>query len=689
MNEVITQEADIDPGHNGKAFPIKKIAFAFSLLTLQLLPVLYSSSYRVGLIVFLLMFGIGIPFSLVFARVSKMSPFCLCLAPASTIIITTVLGSFLIGFDIPIKYLPLGTVLLSVVTLVAFLFTNIKSNLNSKNILLEALVNGIQAMSVCATPVLFLSLLPILRLPMPSSTYRLGPDIVSYAKTTQFYLVGGLHSQAKKALLECAGMGAVEFNHFCDATMSWPPACNYRWGLASYQCFVAQLAQSEHAFETSYISMALCNASLSLVLLLILQLLKPKNRIYTIIGAIAICLNCNLIYIWTEGFQANFLAILIFTLILFVLIHQAEFATHSTAVDSKIFAIRNYIFLGICSLSVTLTYTECLLFILLPFLAAAWVLSLFFTSAFKFDGVKIGLSVGAGFLCAAPAGFLWEWILFTLRQLKEAGGNGYMQPHWANLPEILGLSNIYSNCTENLMGALIGRTSTSIIIGIALTLFIIYMVVKTWRFANPPLKIFGLASSIIILAILVFVKLKSPGNNYTYMKVYVFHIPIIFVFLLTSILSISDCVKKQSKILAHAALILILALALINGIKHITVYENECSHVTREQLSLQILSKIIDLENAFIIPQAISETTLHRHISKWNCIGAILPTRWFIQPLWFDINWLSKLGNRNVYILIEKGAPSSIAFPTPETIYEDDRFILKGTGITVSQINRK
>ena len=79
-------------------------------------------------------------------------------------------------------------------------------------------------------------------------------------------------------------------------------------------------------------------------------------------------------------------------------------------------------------------------------------------------------------LALLPCQFLLDWFLISLKQVTEEGGNGYPQPYWAFLSEILGLSNIYQNINATNGGASMNYSTKQFILAILSTLALLSIV---------------------------------------------------------------------------------------------------------------------------------------------------------------------------------------------------------------------
>jgi hypothetical protein len=67
--------------------------------------------------------------------------------------------------------------------------------------------------------------------------------------------------------------------------------------------------------------------------------------------------------------------------------------------------------------------------------------------------------------------------MISIKQVTEEGGNGYPQPYWASLNEILGLNNIYEAINSFNGGKAIERSRLGIVIASLSSAFIGLMLI--------------------------------------------------------------------------------------------------------------------------------------------------------------------------------------------------------------------
>ena len=228
------------------------LLFSFQLVILFFLP-----AYRNVVIIYLFLFSIGMNLYILITPSFLKERFSyLVLIPLVGLIVLSVLGAYFIGFNIQITLL--GPALLFISLVASFIqfkfsreefvsiFTELKADY--KRVLIAG--TGI------ATPLIFCLIFPVLLSDYSTSAYRIGPDLATYAKMSQFFLDGGTWVEAGKRAEEFAGMSVGEINRYCDATMSWPVNFYFRWGLTAYQVVVSVITFTKHSYETAFISLA-------------------------------------------------------------------------------------------------------------------------------------------------------------------------------------------------------------------------------------------------------------------------------------------------------------------------------------------------------------------------------------------------------------------------------------------------
>ena len=662
------------------------------LLGLQIILTCAFPAYRIGAYLLALFVLLGVPFIGLLNAIDRGRPWSYSLAPVITVVVITIIGAFLLGMDGAIWLLPVGLLVTSVSCAVAARVLDGRSSPVTSERDGESFRACATSVLLISTPVLLLSLLPLLGQVRLGSPFRFGPDIAFYAKMVQYYLDGGTWSAANASLAEYASMGAIEINRYSDATLSWSPAYNFRWGLTMYQSLVALLTKSTHAFESVFVSMAIINVLVGLTVHRLLVFVNPTTSKWTTLASIAICLNSNLLYIWTEGFHANFLAVLLFTFVVYLiaLAHPERFAACTPGQAGAVSlgqAVAPHVVLALAVLSMTLSYTEGVFFILVPFLGTTLLVSL--RKSLLKTPKKTLMTAGAvilGVVAAIPCGFLHVWLPMTIRQLKEAGGNGYMQPHWANPAEIIGLLDLYTPCSVAKINQLIPRSQLEMTLALLYTSVLCGCLFRSWRKASSGLRALFISATVIVLMTYVAVGIKSPGNNYTYMKTYVFYVPV----LTTVVLSlVSACAKGAnvtwSSTVAYFIPPAMIALIGLNGLLFLEKYQREQTFISQDEIRLQRIAKLIDLNSALVVPQLHRPMSFPTKCMKLSCLAAIINTRWFFQERWSDPHWGSRVRDRRIYVLQEKSAYAEKAAES-SVIYEDDQFVFFDTGRHVSQL---
>ena len=221
--------------------PVPKLIIA-SLFVAQAFLLFQFLAYRnvVCIFVFLYFTGLNL-YLLMMPSFFRKRFFCFVLVPLSGLLAISIIGSYFIGFSVDIKFLTPTLLIVSCIGYVLsfkflradFLefFSEIKADY-SFVLLVYTLV---------VTPIILILISPVLFLDYSTSPVRIGPDLGSYSKMTQYLLDGGTRSKSLQSISALAGLSHLEITRYIGDTMSWPFAYYFRWGLTAFQVVVQTL----------------------------------------------------------------------------------------------------------------------------------------------------------------------------------------------------------------------------------------------------------------------------------------------------------------------------------------------------------------------------------------------------------------------------------------------------------------
>ncbi len=654
--------------------PIAIIAILtfFQILLMFVLP-----AYRNVVITYFFLFFIGMnQYEILTPHFLKERFFYFLFIPFNGLLFLTVLGGYFIGFSIDIKFLVptlLGITFLSF--LINFYF-NLEKFIMVFSDLKADFSIALIFFTLIATPLILCLIAPVLFSGHTTSPYRIGPDMASYAKMAQYLLDGGTWAEANQRAGEFAGMSPGDINRYSDATMSWPLMYYFRWGLTAFQATVTTITSSKHAFETAFISIAIPYLFLCGLVLLWLKSRMGLGIVAALLGAIAFALNPNMINLWYEGFYGNTFALCFFILILFIFLNLR-------GIDS--FKVRDIIqsilFSSILFAASLLSYGEGVFFILPAFLIFVFIVDFFMNRSIKWTPYLVIFgSACIGLLLILPADFIVHWAILTLKQLTQEGGNGYAQPLWALPHEILGFSSIYLGATSDVAGKLISRSAIKLIVGLILSCMVLYSLFLYFSRKSRKENALYITSILLVAVSACLVYYKNPNNNYTYMKMYVFFLPILFITFWSSLTLFYE--KQFVSLFCKDMFFLLLAIPMaINGIVYIFQFKEESTLIENYKIALHSEIKQINFDNVIMYPYSMHSSRI--------MYPAILPVPWMIPSSWNSDHWIDKpyyknFMNHKVYLFIEKESGHSYVVQNGRVVFENQCCLITDTGKIVS-----
>lgn len=621
----------------------------FILMLTQAVLLIYFPFYLFVLVAYLFLFLLGFLFQkYLIPKYFNSDGYTWVFSPLVGLGILSLAGAYVIAFNMQIKLLvilpllsALGWVVLRRNSLVAIF----KKTTETKNLLFERMHDVFMYLTLCITPIIFILLYPALSIDGLTTPIRVGPDAALYASMSQYLLDGKTWFEANLRAQEFIGMSTGEITRYTNATMSWPFMYFYRWGLVAFQTVFLLMNGLEHAYRAVFASLIL---PYLLTGGLVYYWLRERFQLSICIaaaGAIGFIFNANFLNLWFEGFYGN-----VFSLCFYAFLYLS---IDVFSADQKLVAkeSRGYLILLAFIFSVILvSYGEGLIFVLPPLIAVHFLCNLIF---YKRINVRLYAYLSAGVLIAIiillPCRFLVDWIILTIRQVTEEGGNGYPQPYWALANEILGLNNIYV-LVERFNGG-VAFIRSKLNLAIATISSLIVMAVFIWYVVRGRIRAaLGISAYLLVGVFGLYIYKTSPSNNYAYMKMYIFLLPILFVYFWVALCFFVHQVKFEilsanSKIVA----ISIAGLIFVNGLSYIVSYEKNTTKIPIAYIKEHEAFKGLKLDDAVIFS-----------LAKTNfpyILPAIIPGEW-ITYAWDGKNfrmdeYFQKFQNKKVLLLYE------------------------------------
>ena len=124
----------------------------------------------------------------------------------------------------------------------------------------------------------------------------------------------------------------------------------------------------------------------------------------------------------------------------------------------------------------------------------------------------------------------------------------------------------------------------------------------------------------------IFVFIKSRENNYMYMKYYVFMLPILILFLWTSLnysINQNSIFKKKHKNLIYSIVTFII---FVNGILYVAKYSYYSTYIDDDRITLYLENKNKNFENVIIYPYNYSGI-LYSYASLYAYMHLLISSR--------------------------------------------------------------
>ena len=649
----------------------------FILILFQALLISFLPPYRYIFIQYVYLYLAGILLvRIVIPDQINLKEFIWLFAPLVGLILNAVSGAYAIAFGLPIPLfailplLPFG-ILLTLRTLSGDRFINQRIFPSVENIL-----PSLKALTFL-TPIILLCLSPGFDGLDSTTPIRVGPDAALYGFMNQYLMDGGTWSGAVLRLPEFQGMRVGDITKYTNLTMDWPFAYYYRWGLTSFQLSGGFINGFDHAYKFGFASLMLPYLLLGGVVFYWLKEVFKLSTTLSVMGFVGFIFNVNLLNLWFEGFYGNTFSLCMYGL-LYLLVDSLSFRGGLT-IKQK---IRNSGFLGLLFSAILVSYGEGLLFVLPVLLALHSVINLMLRRAIDlslYAQLIAGLMIAV--LALLPCQFLLDWFLISLKQVTEEGGNGYPQPYWAFLSEILGLSNIYQNINASNGGIAMTYSTKQFILTIFSTLALLAITLFNFL-RNRAYCTLGFSAYLLTAIFLYYIYRSSPLNNYAYMKMYAFMLPILFVYFWVAIAYLA---KVNVSFIAGRLNIIALSLVatmVLNGLAYIATYESTSKKVRIEYTIDHPFLSNLNLKNAVMFPIGGS---LYPYL-----LPAILHTTWLTGG-WENQSikggeYLSNFINRNIYFFIEKDACSEYKFSAKNLIYDGTSFLVIDSGMLVKNL---
>ena len=660
----------------------------FFLLAIQLIVIYGNAPYRYTLIIYGYLLVIGIyPAKFFNSSYLKLDKYLWLFGPIMGLVILSLVGAYAIAANYALKALILLPVLL-------FFPGAIKSCSTIRSG--EARIYFLQSISKFFQIGLFyitLIVVPItIILTSPSSQdsiwnflsstpIRVGPDAALYSRMTQFLLDGGTWSIAQLAIPEFMEMRVGEITRYTNATMDWPFLYFYRWGLVTFQSMYVTLNGLDHIYRVAFISMLIPHLFIGGITFYWLREYFLLPNIASIAGAIGIIFNVNLLNTWYEGFYGNTYSLCLYAL-LYLIVVQVQLWKY----DNNENYLRQYLLASLVLSSILVSYGEGLLFVCIPLMGIYFLTDIVIRKKINLNlyMMLLGCLVIA-IVVVLPCKFIYDWLVITVKQITEEGGNGYPQPYWASLNEIIGFNNIYEGINSFNGGYAFVRSKLAVIMTALSTAcigLILYLDIKNDK--NRILSCLNISAYALTIIFVVYNYTFMPSNNYGYMKMYIFLLPLLYVYFFKACYGVGKFSRFVGDGYGNYIAVSISAIMFFNGVSYVANYKKTSTVISPNQLLSHANMKKLDLKDKVFFPVLKNKYP--------NTLPALVAAKW-ITHAWYDKSiegdkYYENLLERKIYIFIEKDECTNLPKANVNIFYEDDNFIIIDSGKNIrSQID--
>jgi len=671
--------------------------FIFLMLACQAILIFYYPNYRYSIVVYGFLFIVGFyPIRFLALTHLKIDEYIWLFSPLMGLIVISLLGAFAITFNFVMAELIYFLVLFIIFISTVQFFKIFKGEVHSlKSILVSIKTQSyIQSILIYSTfliapLVLVLTMASIyiddLGKVLLSTPIRVGPDAALYARMAQYLLDGGSWQFANLEIPKYENMTIGEITRYTNLTMDWPFLFFYRWGLVSFQTMNVVLNSLDHIYRVAFTSMVIPHLLTGGIIFYWLREEFFLSRNISIAGAIGIIFNVNLLNIWFEGFYGNTYSLCLYTFF-YLLVAQLRNCNIQFSKDT----FNQHFLVSLVISSILVSYGEGLLFVFIPLMSVYFLINLLVERTFNIQIYRYLIScLFVAIVLTLPCQFIYDWALLSIKQITEEGGNGYSQPYWATINEVLGINNIYdhiyqsNNIFSNVFdGKAHNRSKWSyflaVISSILICLLLLFNLINDKNKYRSNLNI---SAYLLILIFVILYYAVSPLNNYGYMKMYIFLLPLLFVYFIKAcaflehyLRSLNLYMLKKIQIVAAMSCVMVL-----NGLSYIVTYNSTSTLIKPSYLLNYSQMRNLDISDKVFFPVVDNKFI--------TIFPAMINPSWITRG-WYDIEiesikYFQDLLNKKIFLFIEKNSCLMLPISGVNIFYEDQNFIIIDTNLSV------
>lgn len=656
------------------------------LLIIQALVIYGNSAYRSSLIVYCYLLLIGFyPSMYLKIEYLKLEKYVWLFAPLIGLIILYLTGAYTIAYNYSLKtllFLPVLSIIIG--SLYEYYeIRNGKASAHFRQYGVQFIQEKLFFLTAIVLPISLILTSPAssegIWDSLVSTPIRVGPDAALYSRMTQFLLDGGTWSIAKLGIPDFMGMRVGEITSYTNATMDWPFLYFYRWGLVTFQYMYVTLSGQDHTYRVAFTSMLIPVLLIGGIIFYWLREKFSLSIIASIAGSIGIIFNVNLLNLWYEGFYGNTYSLCMYAFFYLLVVKAQDWKFNK---GDNYFG--QYLLISLVLASILVSYGEGLLFVCFPLIGIYFIVDLFIRKKINFKLLAMLLScLAIAIIIVLPCQFIYDWFIISIKQITEEGGNGYPQPFWAAINEILGINNIYEGINSFNGGNALQRSNAAIIRTLLSSAFVgLILILHFKNDNNKSNSILNISAYALTIFFVIYIYRVSPSNNYGYMKMYIFLLPLLYVYFYKASYGAGKFFRSVGDGYGNHIAVAISAVIFLNGISYIANYNKTSTLISPNLILSHAQLKNLDLNNKVFVPVLKGKFP--------NILPALFPAKW-VTDGWYGWKiegdrYFENLLDRNIYLFIEKVRCNSKSTVTRNVYYEDNNFIIIDSGKSIRSL---
>jgi hypothetical protein len=208
---------------------------------------------------------------------------------------------------------------------------------------------------------------------------------------------------------------------------------------------------------------------------------------------------------------------------------------------------------------------------------------------------------------------------------------------------------------------------------------------------NRYLSLLNISAYVLTEIFVIYIYKVSPLNNYGYMKMYVFLLPLLYVYFFKACYRVGQFSKVGGDGHGNYIVVAISAVIVLNGVSYVANYKKTSTLISPNHLLSHGKMKNLDLNNKLLLPVLKSKFP--------NTFPALIGAKW-ITEAWQGRKiegdrYFDNLLDRKIYLYVERDECTSLPNGRGNFFYEDENFIIVDSGkslrsqLTDGQLNKE